>query len=345
MTAIDGARGGPGRLEPIDFPEWRDAWWSSNHATFFQSPMWAQTWCRYLGGSAQAVAWRALLDDGSAVILPALGSGTLGGLTRRYQLSPAGTYGGPFADHLLAPDLAIELVRRLRSPLTEGSWRWSPFAVDGLCSWRRGRLDDTTRVLDLGAGEAELRRRWSKGHRAAARQAERLGVEVRIADDDAHWAEYDELYRESLERWGDAATSRYEPALFEALREHGRDQARLWVASVRGELAAGAICLYSRQHVSYWHGAARERLLEFRPVHLLIEVALHDACERGLRWFDFNPSGGHPGVEAFKKGFGADTLPAPLLRWESLFRPLRDLRRRLGRRSAGALPTTTRPDP
>src|SRR4029079_1053277 len=99
-----------------------------------------------------------------------------------------------------------------------------------------------------------------------------------------------------------------------------------------GEIAAGALCLYSRRHVAYWHGAARERLLECRPVHLLIETALHDACERGMRWFDFNPSGGHRGVEAFKKGFGAEGVPAPMVRWRTPgFERLRLLRRGLSR--------------
>ena len=151
---------------------------------------------------------------------------------------------------------------------------------------------------------------------AAARQAERLGVQIGVAQGEAEWDQYDEIYRESQQRWGESATSSYGPELFRALREGGGDCVRLWLATVGGELAAGALCLYARRHVSYWHGAARERLFEYRPVHLLIEVILKDACDRGMRWFDFNPSGGHSGVEAFKKGFGAEAFPAPVLRWE-----------------------------
>jgi lipid II:glycine glycyltransferase (peptidoglycan interpeptide bridge formation enzyme) len=296
--------------------------------------MWAQAWVGYLGATSRAEAWRAHLEGDGPVVLPAFSTRVLAGLGRRYQLSPAGTYGGPFGERTLPAAAAVEIVSRMRSRWSELQWRWSPFAASGACPDRSFvATDDTTRVLDLEVGEAELRRQWTKGHRAAARQAERSGVEVRVADEERQWLEYDELYRESLARWGPGATSSYRRELFDALREHAGEQARLWVAYVHGEMAAGALCLYARRHVAYWHGAARERLLEHRPVHLLIEVALHDACERGMKWFDFNPSGGHTGVEGFKKGFGAQPVAAPMLRWQSpTLAPLRRLGRGLRRR-------------
>ena len=92
----------------------------------------------------------------------------LGGLARRYLLSPAGTYGGPFAEGVLPADSVVELVRSLRSRRTEGIWRWSPFAADGPCRSWPGATDDFTQVLEE-AGEAALRRRWSKGRRVPRR--------------------------------------------------------------------------------------------------------------------------------------------------------------------------------
>jgi CelD/BcsL family acetyltransferase involved in cellulose biosynthesis len=303
-------------LEPIGETEWRDAWWSSEGATFFQSPMWAQAWRRYLGGRARTRAWRATFGDGRWAVVPTFEVRSLGGLLRRYLLSPGGTYGGPFAERALDADVVLELMRRLRSRTTAGAWRWSPYAARGSCPDGPGVVADHTRVLELAGGMAVLERRWSKGHRAAVRQAERLGVKVELASRDQQWREYDELYRQSLLRWGDRATSRYGSALFEALRDGSGQQARLWLAYAGQDIAAGALCLYSRRHVAYWHGAACERLLACRPVHLLMSAALQDACDRGTRWFDFNPSGGHAGVEAFKKGWGAESLAAPMIRWE-----------------------------
>ena len=36
--------------------------------------------------------------------------------------------------------------------------------------------------------------------------------------------------------------------------------------------------------------------------------------KRELRWFDFNPSGGHEGVRAFKKSFDAEAVSCPRYR-------------------------------
>ena len=56
-----------------------------------------------------------------------------------------------------------------------------------------------------------------------------------------------------------------------------------------------------------------EKYFKVRPTNLLMYEAIKDACDRGYAWFDFNPSGGHEGVEAFKKNFGAQALPAPVI--------------------------------
>jgi lipid II:glycine glycyltransferase (peptidoglycan interpeptide bridge formation enzyme) len=71
---------------------------------------------------------------------------------------------------------------------------------------------------------------------------------------------------------------------------------------------AGALCFYTKNHVVYWHGAAYSDYFELRPVNLLMYEAIKDACENGYSWFDFNPSGGHEGVKAFKKSFGPTAL-------------------------------------
>jgi hypothetical protein len=67
-------------------------------------------------------------------------------------------------------------------------------------------------------------------------------------------------------------------------------------------------------------------------VNLLLHDVIRDACERGFRWFDFNPSGGHEGVAAFKRSFGAECRPAPVVTIEGarhrLVRRLGTLRRR-----------------
>ena len=51
---------------------------------------------------------------------------------------------------------------------------------------------------------------------------------------------------------------------------------------------------------------------------LLAHQVMVDAMGRDCRVFDMNPSGGHEGSDAFKKSFGAELLPAPVLKTTSL---------------------------
>jgi hypothetical protein len=50
-----------------------------------------------------------------------------------------------------------------------------------------------------------------------------------------------------------------------------------------------------------------------RLVNLLFYEIIKDTCQNGYKWFDFNPSGDHQGVKAFKKNFGTTALSCPLL--------------------------------
>ena len=91
----------------------------------------------------------------------------------------------------------------------------------------------------------------------------------------------------------------------------------LWLARAQGKVVAGALCLHARRHVAYWHGAALEEFFPLRPVHLLMRESMRDAARRGRNWYDFNPSGGLPGVARFKRGFGARPLRVPVVRMRS----------------------------
>jgi lipid II:glycine glycyltransferase (peptidoglycan interpeptide bridge formation enzyme) len=143
---------------------------------------------------------------------------------------------------------------------------------------------------------------------------------VRLADDDADVRAYREIYAEARARWGADATTDHPPALFaaawEAAREHP-ELARLWIAEVEGELAAGAWVFYWNDHAVWWHGAARERFSGCAPQNVLQVEILRDACARDFHWYDFNPSGGHAGVARFKSHFGARELPLEHWIWAS----------------------------
>jgi lipid II:glycine glycyltransferase (peptidoglycan interpeptide bridge formation enzyme) len=134
----------------------------------------------------------------------------------------------------------------------------------------------------------------------------------------ADWKKYYEVYEDSLLRWGDKASSRYELRLFEEMQRRNSPNIKLWLAAYQEKIIAGALCFYAKKHVVWWHGASLEKHFRLRPNTLIIYEAIKDACERGFSWFDFNPSGGHEGVTSFKKRFGTQAYPSNLLIKHSL---------------------------
>jgi lipid II:glycine glycyltransferase (peptidoglycan interpeptide bridge formation enzyme) len=100
----------------------------------------------------------------------------------------------------------------------------------------------------------------------------------------------------------------YPYVLFTNIHERGGENVRLWLVKKDGDVAAGACVFYHNQHAVYWHGAMAERFSELRPANLLHFEIIRDACQRGFRWYDFNPSGPNEGVVRFKDSFGAQRL-------------------------------------
>ena len=314
--------------------QWDAAWAAAPRATFFHSRAWYAAWAEASGGRLRPLARVATLDDGARVVLVGAERRVGGALARAVESSPAGTFGGWIAPRELAPDEADALAACVGGRAASVVWRASPYDAAMVEAARRlGACDDTTQAVDLREGFDAVVRRWSKGHRATIRQAERAGVRVRTARDARDWDAYLDVYHDTVERWGERATVVYPRGVFDAIARHGGARVRLWLAECDGAVVAGALCLESARVVVYWHGAARRAYFDRRPVHALMHTAMRDACERGLEWFDFNPSGGLEGVRAFKRGFGAQELPSPVVhRHRAWLAAALWVRRRLGRK-------------
>jgi CelD/BcsL family acetyltransferase involved in cellulose biosynthesis len=326
---------------PADAAEWDAAYAACPSATWFQSRPWAEVWRDYTEGASQPAPSRVEFSDGVTALLPLSRESAAHGLLPRYLLSPAGTFGGWLAEDEL-PDAHAEVLREhLLTRHGTLAWRVNPY--DG--ALRRLSWDaydhDETHAVDLRQGFDAVESRFSRGQRSNLRKALKAGVEVRVAESRADWHEYFQVYEESLDRWGDSASSGYGWSLFEALYELRSPDVRLWLAHREGELAAGALCFYTDTQAVYWHGAARERHFAMRPVNLLMVEAMRDAAARHCAWFDFNPSGGHEGVKTFKRSFGAEPVASPEIHstnWSAAavgvpVRAVRKTRRALARRT------------
>jgi CelD/BcsL family acetyltransferase involved in cellulose biosynthesis len=296
--------------------EWDRVFRDCPWATGFESPSWAEDWAASSGGALRPQPRRVELRDGTVAILPFCGAPLARGWLTR-QVMPAGTFGGWLSRSPLERHHVASLTRFLRERIGELDLRISPYAPHAELTGSLASHFDETLATDLRQGFDAVLRTWSKGHRAAARQAERAGVTVSVARGLAEWEAYYEVYRRSRARWGDRAQSEHPWSLFEALARRDPEDAKLWLARAEGQVVAGALCLHAPRHVAYWHGAALEEFFPLRPVHLLMREAMRDAIERGRHWYDFNPSGGLAGVARFKRSFGTRPLPVPVVRTRS----------------------------
>jgi hypothetical protein len=288
--------------------EWDDAWRSCSYSTFFHGREWAEIWAEYRKGKISPDPLCVALKDGTKILLPFSKEKLCLGLIDRHLSSLAGTFGGWLADVSLSEQQQTILLRFIAERYSNLIWRFNPY--EGVLPFNNlfHIMNDETHALNLLHGFDEVNREWTKGNASVvrkARKARKAGVMVRLAVTRDDWAAYFRIYENSLNRWGEDATSAYTWPLFDIMYRHASPNIKLWLAEHESVVIAGALCFYSPQHVVYWHGAALSQYFQLRPVNLLMYEVIRDAAGLGYKWFDFNPSGRLEGVKAFKKSFGA----------------------------------------
>jgi hypothetical protein len=293
--------------------EWDLIWSSCAYATYFHSREWAEIWSGYTMGGMRPDPKLILFSDGTQALLPLSSWTSRRGLLKRYESSPAGTFGGWISSDPLTVAHASVLTAYLTQEIGSLVWRLNPYDQLAHTCGVTTTEHDVTHALNLEQGFDAICRTWTKGHRSAIKKAGREGVLVKVASTLEEWRAYYGAYQDSLRRWGPKATSQYGWALFSEMYQRASPNIALWLAIYQNTVVAGALTFHAKRHVVYWHGAAVESFLHLRPVHLTMHYAIRDACQQGAAWFDFNPSGGHQGVRAFKESFGTQELPCPLV--------------------------------
>jgi hypothetical protein len=281
------------------------------YATFFHTPTWARIIekslpCFRIGTKAY------ILEDGTNVILPLMVRGLP--YRKKYCSMVPGVYGGPIAGRKLTTsevDLIFSDLCRLGVSRIDVTG--NPMIDFSLSANYRCR-EDFTHILDLDKGFDGICKGFAGGNKGRARKAARMGVEVTVANSLEDYQEYYKVYQDSLRRWGKGATSSYSFELFRNIFEAKNSDIRLWIASVKGRTVAGVLVLYCNNHAVYWHGSSLEEYFEYCASNLLHVEIIKDTCNKGYRYYDFNPSGGHEGVAKFKKSFGAEQRR--ILRWQ-----------------------------
>jgi len=304
-------------LRPASPEEWDTICEACDYSTYFHSREWAEIWTGYTRGEMRPYPRLIIFSDGKKALIPLSCQKLLRQLSRQYVSSPAGTFGGWISDDPLEAGHAVLLARWMIESLGNLVWRLNPYDVNVSRISIDVSQDDVTHSLCLTGGFDSLLTRWTKGHKSAAVKAIRENVIVRVGSTEEDWRSYYTIYEASINRWGARTSSKYTWEIFDEMFRRNSRRIRLWLAVYQDKVVAGAICFYAKKHVVYWHGAALEEFFPLRPVNLLMYTAIKHACEAGYQWFDFNPSGPHEGVKAFKKSFGAMPLPSPVVTCET----------------------------
>lgn len=296
--------------------------------TFYQTPDWLHVAADYLrskGGLDQSVEVAPLwLETGEGPVVMAL-------LRRRrfgvwHYFAPFGTYSAPLFHGVLTQAGKNQIrsaLSRLNVLLPS-----SPFTPNAVQVGRP--LPYVIQAVSLAnVDPANPMRDWDEGQQRRVRVSRRTGVTVRRATQESDWRRYYALYQESLERWGDAATSVYDYALFDALRRGIDDDERmaLWLAEVPrsafegGEsrppesenqesiISAGYLTFYHNRHVVPWHGSASKSAFRFGVSQALFHHMIADATRRGFAYFDLTGSSGLQNLVEFKSRFGTQEMP------------------------------------
>jgi hypothetical protein len=263
------------------------------------------------------------------------------GLVRERWLSAAGTYGGALygpgvtVSHLMA---AVRFLAQWHSI----TWRLTPYDpnAESIATSLHARAtnspggwslrEDSSETLDLddlrhGGG---LLKHVSHSCRKQILKGERAGITASVAATEAEWLEFVGLYRRSVARWGDKATTSYPDQLFRTLQSLAPDACRLWLAYHEGRLIGGSVNFYHHHHAVEWLAAYDSASFLLGVRNRLTAQMIEHAMAIGCSVYDFNPSGSLEGTRRFKQTFNTRQRQAPLLKRRSVLQCMREWIRR-----------------
>lgn len=295
------------KVKKAHLSEWHDFVENCSSATFFHSISWYEIWQTYKGYAYQPFLIE--FTSGSKVLVPLASYKILRGYLKRHISSPAGTYGGFLSPNKLKDFEIQQLAHWIKgfgginitlTPFHESAWNIS------------GASLDFTQIISLDQPWPRIKTEMKKGHiLRKVRLAERNQLEFRKISRE----EVPSFHGVYLSRRGDweKPSNNYSLALFELI--YDKLHTDFWgVFHPDQTLIGGGIFLRQKGHVSSWLPVMLTAHLSLKPYEFLFFHCIRYYHAQGLRWFDFNPSGGHVGVVRFKAGFGA--VQRQVINWE-----------------------------
>ena len=291
-----------------DVNSWEQVALTSPEATFFHTPLWhkivVKTYKHYRIATKEFT-----FDDGTRALIPFIQT-TKGGLFKRKERlksSVFNMYGGIISDTKLSTvqqDQIFDYLISLKANITIMGNPFSNYTLPKSFNC----TEDFTDVIALHKGEEYIFQQLSRNARKSIRRAIKREVTVRTIQTEEEIKGYYEVYRDTINRWGDATKYIYPQEIFLNIFRDAGDAVKIWVAEKNGKIIAVLTVFYWNSLVTPFHTASLKDYFDCCPNNILHMEVIKDAINKNYRYYDFGPSGGEDGVVQFKKSFRAEKL-------------------------------------
>jgi len=303
----------------VDFDEWQEIANKCDYSTFFHTPAWSEIFTKTYPNMRIATL-KFVLDDQTRAILPQISIRSKIGINNSYYSNIAGVYGGVISERKINKNEIDEIFtflinRNIMSISIVGNPLFNYTLPEQFKI-----IVDFTQIIKLSKGKDKLWADYKYSTRKQINKAKRFGLEFKIANDNIdEWKKYYSIYLEALKRWGGKATSHYPFSLFENMFKSKNPNIKLWFVIFNGTIVGGNLNFYHNKYCVEWHGSFLSDYFKYGIRNFLVHNIILDAIEKGYRYYDFNPSGGHEGTEKFKETFCPDKLLINRWEWENPF--------------------------
>lgn len=306
---------------PVPDADWRRLADADDYLVAYQSADWFKSICAATGGID--ISRMYTMADGRQMVLPLVQN-----KFTRGQLSVAGSppkswgMGGLIADQPIQPSDITAIVEDLKSlNFMRISIRPNPLLGD---VWKQGMPADVyasrrfAHVVDLEPGYDWLYRKgFAHAVRKGIKKSNRNGVEIICESGTRLLPVYQKMFEDSIERWAEqqrepVAMARYRAnrrdpfSKLEAIANGMGDKCKTWVAMHEGKPASALITIEEGRCVSGVKAAMDKTIAgPLQTNDLIYSHVIEQACEKGFLYYHLGESGDNPGLDKFKRRFGA----------------------------------------
>ena len=285
-------------IRKVQSEEWLSFVENTDNATFFHTPMWYNLWVNagyYRGTSAYLFQ-----VENEKVLLPLCFKGRKILLRRRYFSSPQGTYGGLVFQNPPQPNFKKEIEKWLSAKKVK--IYKNPYLGENEQNNNCSYIITSNNTITLDSGQ-----NWHPKHRYKLRRALKMEFEFHFSNTKNDWQEYYKIYKENIARRGKTSSNNYSQKLFDELYKLDESYRRLYLVLKDGAIQGGGIYFFDKTRIYHWHGCFTMQARELEAPIFLYYKMMEVLNNSNKQVLDLLPSGGHKGVDLFKRRFwGSD---------------------------------------